>query len=170
MIKALVENYNQEKSDINQPVRLSDLYHLIDALPEVDYLAIKALYFYPNVVPTENAEAEVDIFTEFIQNTITREPRVLEVYLDENNPDTYKVLDQNTEYSSDLPYDVLQTFNTPDGFSVSMNISTDVQHHLYTSEKYLVTVEAMDGDITPIDFAIPIFIQSNIDLTIHETV
>lgn len=170
VIKALVENYNQEKSDINQPVRLSDLYHLIDALPEVDYLAIKALYFYPNVVPTENAEAEIDIFTEFIQNTITREPRVLEIYLDENNPDTYKVLDQNTEYSSDLQYDVLQTFNTPDGFSVSMNISTDVQHHLYTSEKYLVTVEAMDGDITPIDFAIPIFIQSNIDLTIHETV
>lgn len=47
ILRALYNNYSSEKAQIGGKVRISDIYALIDNLPEVDFLYIKKFYVSP---------------------------------------------------------------------------------------------------------------------------
>ena len=59
--KALTTAYDYNNSDINKPVRLSDIYALIDNQSMVDYLTINKLYQLPYPIPQKNTSLPLNI-------------------------------------------------------------------------------------------------------------
>lgn len=51
MQRALVEAYSSDNSDINKPIRLSDIYSLLDNLEKVDFLNLVNVYWVPYARP-----------------------------------------------------------------------------------------------------------------------
>lgn len=52
--KALVDKYSSVNSDINKPIRLSDIYALLDNLERVDYLQLVNVYWVPYARPVDS--------------------------------------------------------------------------------------------------------------------
>lgn len=57
--KVLVEAYSSSNSDINKPVRLSDIYALIDNIERIDFLNLVEVYWVPYARPF-NHEIQLD--------------------------------------------------------------------------------------------------------------
>lgn len=51
IVKALVDKYNYEASDVNRKIRTSDIIALVDNLPPVDYLELQQMYVQPYMRP-----------------------------------------------------------------------------------------------------------------------
>lgn len=52
--QALLDNYSYEASDVNRPIRISDIIALVDNLEKVDYLTLEQVYLIPYMRPKEH--------------------------------------------------------------------------------------------------------------------
>ena len=167
--RALISNYNENHSEINQSVRLSDLYSMVDNQTTVDYLTIDKLFFMPLVYPIGAGKPVLNI-TNFeqrtfdaVSNNLTFERITIEiasstqykVYLFDGSDTTYQ-FNQNA---------LVRTVHS----EFSINISkTGVTYN--NGDRYVMVIQKMDRDLTPYDYTIPLLTSQNLKLTINEKV
>lgn len=180
--KALTTAYDYNNSDINKPVRLSDIYALIDNQNMVDYLTINKLYQLPYPIPQKNTSLPLNI-SYFVQNinpvTTGEEYIVIVNAFFANKP--YNVLIQKF-YGGGLENRVLgkgsygEVINVLDLetqtkviFQITINKPSENLDY-GEDDKYKLTLLPMGQDLYPLSYQIPIIENQNITLSINEVV
>lgn len=163
---AILEAYNYNTSDINKPIRLSDLYSLIDNLSTVDYLKIHKLYIlpYPRPKTSNQPELEISSYTQHSFKSNTSSYEELEILF--VGPQNYQVRSSNiVGFISGIVGENLRV----DTKASSFNITIGGSGYQY-GYSYSLYVQDMNSDIVPHNYNIPIFLNNTINLTIHEVV
>lgn len=188
---ALLNAYNYQTSDINKPVRQSDLYALIDNQTMVDYLIIDELYLlpYPIAINMNSSNIEEIIerpalnITFFKMNQFTTD----KPETDFENCYIKTVVDGSKAfyqiYADKGLSGVLYTgdYGKPLEVSLSkanftMTINPPVENASYENGTvYQLTLQPMGTgghlvDLVPHNYNIPIFSADNINLVINEVV
>ena len=167
--KALISEYNENYSEINQPVRLSNIYSLVENQSTVDYLTVDKLYFMPLVYPVGEGKPLLNIANfeqlsfQALSNKITFERITLKI----ESTTKYKVTLFN---GNEKTYN----FNTNENIKTVysefvMNLSkTDITYNV--GDLYVMVIQKMDKDLIPYDYTLPLLTSPNLKLTIHEKV
>lgn len=165
IIRALYNNYSAEKSQIGGKVRISDIYALIDNLPEVDYLYIKKFYISPwpkiiygdtqlnlSLTNIDKANGSMKYIISFISET------EFNIYSYENG---YQ-LPNSQKTSGQVTVD-----DTKNGFNFSIKIDGTYK----AGYKYEITISEPNHDYEEPGYNQVVFDDPNLlTLDIHETV
>lgn len=180
--KALTTAYDYNNSDINKPVRLSDIYALIDNQSMVDYLTINKLYQLPYPIPQKNTSLPLNIsyFVQNINPVSTGEQYWVIVNTFFANKH-YDVLIQkfygegsdnrilgNGSYGEVINVWDLET-QTKIIFQITINKPSENLDY-GEKDKYELTLLPMGQDLYPLSYQIPIIENQNITLSINEVV
>lgn len=180
--KALTTAYDYNNSDINKPVRLSDIYALIDNQSMVDYLTINKLYQLPYPIPQKNTSLPLNIsyFVQNINPVTTGEEYIVIVNTFFANKH-YDVLIQkfygggsdnrilgNGSYGEVINVLDLET-QTKIIFQITINKPSENLDY-GENNKYELTLLPMNQDLYPLSYQIPIIENQNITLSINEVV
>lgn len=180
--KALTTAYDYNNSDINKPVRLSDIYALIDNQSMVDYLTINKLYQLPYPIPQKNTSLPLNIsyFVQNINPVTTGEEYIVIVNAFFANKH-YDVLIQKF-YEGSSANGVLgkgsygEVINVLDLetqtkiiFQITINKPSENLDY-GGNDKYELTLLPMGQDLYPLSYQIPIIENQNITLSINEVV
>lgn len=190
--KALLDAYNYQNSDINKPVRQSDLYALMDNQPMVDFLTITELYLLPYPIAininSQNTEEIVSVpalnityFKMISFTTSTPESDFENCYIQtviENGNALYKVY-ANKELSGSALYSgqygkPLEVTLTKSKFSLTINLPVENANY-ENGTVYQLTTQPMGSngrlvDLIPHNYNIPTISSDNITLIINEVV
>ena len=190
--KALLDAYNYQNSDINKPVRQSDLYALMDNQPMVDFLTITELYLLPYPIAininSQNTEEIVSVsalnityFKMISFTTSTPESDFENCYIQtviENGNAFYKVY-ANKDLSGNALYSgqygkPLEVTLTKSKFSLTINLPVENANY-ENGTVYQLTTQPMGSngrlvDLIPHNYNIPTISSDNITLTINEVV
>lgn len=190
--KALLDAYNYQNSDINKPVRQSDLYALMDNQPMVDFLTITELYLLPYPIAininSQNTEEIVSVpalnityFKMISFTTSTPESDFENCYIQtviENGNAFYKVY-ANKDLSGNALYSgqygkPLEVTLTKSKFSLTINLPVENANY-ENGTVYQLTPQPMGSngrlvDLIPHNYNIPTISSDNITLTINEVV
>lgn len=180
--KALTTAYDYNNSDINKPVRLSDIYALIDNQSMVDYLTINKLYQLPYPIPQKNTSLPLNIsyFVQNINPVTTGEEYIVVVNTFFANKH-YDVLIQKFygggsdnkllglgSYGEVINVLDLET-QTKIIFQITINKPSENLDY-GEGDKYELTLLPMNQDLYPLSYQIPIIENQNITLSINEVV
>lgn len=180
--KALTTAYDYNNSDINKPVRLSDIYALIDNQSMVDYLTLNRLYQLPYPIPQKNTSLPLNIsyFVQNINPVTTGEKYIVIVNTFFANKH-YDVLIQkfygggsdnrilgNGSYGEVINVLDLET-QTKIIFQITINKPSENLDY-GGNDKYELTLLPMNQDLYPLSYQIPIIENQNITLSINEVV
>lgn len=180
--KALTTAYDYNNSDINKPIRLSDIYALIDNQSMVDYLTINKLYQLPYPIPQKNTSLPLNIsyFVQNINPVTTGEEYIVIVNTFFANKH-YDVLIQkfygggsdnrilgNGSYGKVINVLDLET-QTKIIFQITINKPSENLDY-GGNDKYELTLLPMNQDLYPLSYQIPIIENQNITLSINEVV
>ena len=190
--KALLDAYNYQNSDINKPVRQSDLYALMDNQPMVDFLTITELYLLPYPIAininSQNTEEIVSVpalnityFKMISFTTSTPESDFENCYIQtviENGNALYKVY-ANRDLSGNALYSgqygkPLEVTLTKSKFSLTINLPVENANY-ENGTVYQLTTQPMGSngrlvDLIPHNYNIPTISSDNITLIINEVV
>ena len=190
--KALLDAYNYQNSDINKPVRQSDLYALMDNQPMVDFLTITELYLlpYPIAINTNSQNQEeivsvpalnITYFKMISFTTSTPESDFENCYIQtvvEGGESFYKVY-ANKELSGNALYSgqygkPLEVTLTKSKFSLTVNLPVENANY-ENGTVYQLTTQPMGSngrlvDLIPHNYNIPIISSDNITLKVNEVV
>lgn len=191
--KALLDAYNYQNSDINKPVRQSDLYALMDNQPMVDFLTITELYLLPYPIAininSQNTEEivlsvpalNITYFKMISFTTSTPESDFENCYIQtviENGNAFYKVY-ANKDLSGNALYSgqygkPLEVTLTKSKFSLTINLPVENANY-ENGTVYQLTTQPMGSngrlvDLIPHNYNIPTISSDNITLTINEVV
>jgi len=190
--KALLDAYNYQNSDINKPVRQSDLYALMDNQPMVDFLTITELYLlpYPIAININSQDTEeivsvpalnITYFKMISFTTSTPESDFENCYIQtviENGNAFYKVY-ANKDLSGNALYygqygKPLEVTLTKSKFSLTINLPVENANY-ENGTVYQLTTQPMGSngrlvDLIPHNYNIPTISSDNITLTINEVV
>lgn len=180
--KALTTAYDYNNSDINKPIRLSDIYALVDNQSMVDYLTINKLYQLPYPVPQKNTSLPLNI-SYFVQNInpvstgeqywvivntffANKHHDVLIQKFYGEGPDN-RILG-NGSYGEVINVLDLET-QTKIIFQITINKPSENLDY-GGNDKYELTLLPMGQDLYPLSYQIPIIENQNITLSINEVV
>lgn len=169
VISALLGAYNYNTSDINKPVRLSDLYSLIDSQSLVDFLQIKKLYLLPYPRPLNENQPEL-IITDFNQVSFTPTDNQEYEKLNVRFTDGANFIirsSQGKEFTGTLGTNIeIETGISK--FTITIGETGGLTYN--TGDTYELYIQEMNSDLVPQNYNIPIFSTNSIQLTIHEVV
>lgn len=162
---ALVEAYNYTTSDINKPIRLSDLYSLIDTQSMVDYLKITGLYLLPYPIPeaTTQVELEVSHFKQFSFDNSKADIEEFRLFFTSNI--NYRIISSNGTVFMGKVNDLLSVDTPITSFQITVS-----GYGYEQGDHYRLYLSDINQDITPANYNIPIFSNNSIYLNIHEVV
>lgn len=181
--KALLEAYNKENSEINQTIRVSDMYALIDNCTMVDYSNITKLYLRSYALPTrsytgteEEGVIPLDIsqfsLNKFVQteaNGVLTPARVMVTIKINEDASAYNYSINNEGYQEQEVQFGERAHYSDDKVDFEMVISEeDIRYN--PDDMYSFYISPMNQDLVPIEYNIPIFSSENIILTINESV
>lgn len=182
--KALTTAYDYNNSDINKPVRLSDIYALVDNQSMVDYLTINRLYQLPYPVPQKNTSLPLNI-SYFVQNVNPKSDSgtqyivqvntffankyydVLILYYFEDGPGNNRVLAAGNYGELLSVNDIIGTNELL--FQITINKPSEELDYEQGS-RYTLNILPMNQDLYPLSYQIPIIENQNITLSINEVV
>lgn len=178
--KQLINAFNPSTSDISKPIRISDIYAMIDNMDTVEYWNINRIYVVsyarPSRANTEDYSVVPLNITYF--NQIKYVPAT---YLEEGQVDKIDV-------AIEIGDDVTKFNLWVDGRLVKSNCNFDEQISVETSRtafqitigtgngtynpniRYTFSLQPMNVNLTPLDYNIPVFEDSTITLSVHESV
>lgn len=180
--RALTTAYDYNNSDINKPVRLSDIYALIDNQGMVDYLTINKLYQLPYPIPQKNTSLPLNIsyFVQNINPVTTGEEYIVIVNAFFANKHYDVLIHKLYEGGSDNRIlgkgsygEVINVLDletqTKIIFQITINKSSENLDY-GENDKYKLTLLPMNQDLYPLSYQIPIIENQNITLSINEVV
>lgn len=180
--KALTTAYDYNNSDINKPVRLSDIYALIDNQSMVDYLTLNRLYQLPYPIPQKNTSLPLNIsyFVQNINPITTGEEYIVIINTFFANK-RYDVLIQkfygegsdNRVLGSGSYGEVINVLDletqTKIIFQITINKPSENLDY-GEDDRYELTLLPMNQDLYPLSYQIPIIENQNITLSINEVI
>lgn len=173
---ALKTEYSYQKSDIARPIRLSDLYSLIDQLSMVDYLNITNLFIIPNPIQKGSTSSVLNFL--FSVTSIT-DSKSYYIAIVEKNSTLVAELQYTTGVSTevDLTIGTTDLTNiTVDGMDWSIAIQEPTSGSYSAGDYWQIDLLPNNQDQTPSGYIIPVFeeksndVLSTINLTITEVV
>lgn len=154
---ALKTEYSPEKSTINRAIRLSDIYALVDNLSKVDYSNIISFFSRTYAYPLISTYNEITFDLWLLAGTVTTE--------------TVKITYTGTNYAIYLNNVFIQFITPGTNWNINnkilLNIATAQGHS--TGDSWEFKAYPMNVDQVLDDNSVPIFSDSNITLTITET-
>jgi len=157
ILTALSDRYSFANSDVNKPVRKSDIIAIVDNLDKIDYLELEHMYLIPYIRPTLISTVE-------LVKTMSINPGSLEklnwkIQYDGNYMRLFK---QNKNIAS---------ISVGDMYTDPSNIlSITIQPNSYVSGmEWTFVTYPYNKDIVTDDFTIPIINTSNLDINVEET-
>lgn len=182
--KALTTAYDYNNSDINKPVRLSDIYALVDNQSMVDYLTINRLYQLPYPEPQKATNLPLNI-TYFVQNVNPKSDSGTQYIVQVNTFFANKYYDVvilyyfeddsgNNRVLAAGNYGELLSVNDIIGtnellFQITINKPSEELDYEQGS-RYTLNILPMNQDLYPLSYQIPIIENQNITLSINEVV
>lgn len=197
VMEALIESYSKQNSSPNRPIRLSDIYALLDNLPMVDYLKLNSvLVVNPPSNGIDNRGDEIvnpisinylsityvdsNITSEYLTYIvyITRGVSVEGVYYLVYNPEGNIISDDTgqTYFSFDTLHSFVDT-STNYGYTVKFDMSLKLN---YSEEGLYLPINNINvsaslnintlTEVYPQNYCIPVFKQTSIFLNINEQV
>lgn len=182
--KALTTAYDYNNSDINKPVRLSDIYALVDNQSMVDYLTINRLYQLPYPEPQKATNLPLNI-TYFVQNVNPKSDSgtqyivqvntffgnkyydVVIIYYFEDDSGNNRVLAAGNYGELLSVNDIIGTNELL--FQITINKPSEELDYEQGS-RYTLNILPMNQDLYPLSYQIPIIENQNITLSINEVV
>lgn len=156
VVNALTTTYNYQNSHINNKIRLSDIYAVVDNLESVDYLDIENLYVVPYFRPLESAQQ------------ITPDITI--------NEGSQNIVQWVIEYQDGrlllIKYGLfITTFETGTPYTDDNNIFTILvpQGNYNDGDRWEFTTYPRERNIEINDYSVPIIRAQDIDITVHET-
>lgn len=166
--KALIDNYGYENAEIGRPVRLSDVYAIIDNLSMVDYLSIENIFIkpYPSKIGSTLSELNISYFNiSLVSNKI----QYIIKYTGDNNFDIYTTKDIQPIKSITLGTSTLID-DTKNDNHFSLTISEPKSGSYVINNSWVMWLYKNNMDQEPDSISLPIFRSDNIFLNIQETV
>lgn len=161
---ALLDSYGFDNSDINRPIRISDIYALVDNLEEVDFLTMNRLTTRPYARPTEQATPALNWVVEVNETNNTNDEWVLDYFGGGVDFKLYK----NNSFVADIPLNTQYT--TPNG-EITLEIDTQVPAYTAGDRWEFVTYPVdPEQDINFDDYTVPVLLNADLALTINEQV
>lgn len=166
--KALIDEYGYANSEIGKPIRISDLYSLMDNLSMVDYLSIDKLFIKP--FPTKIGNTLVDLnITYFNIDKVVTTIKYIVTYLGNNSfsirdPQSTNILSTVKIGTSTNISDIINDNN----FSITIANPTSGSYN--TNDSWLLELIPNDKDQVVSSVVLPIFQNDNIILNINEVV
>ena len=175
IITAMQEAYGYNNSELGKPVRISDIYSLIDNLSTVDYLNLNKLFLFPRPILISSAGSgslSPDIrITSFNQVAYTSPDPYVPIYI-EIVSGGYKLYVGEAMTEVTGSYGSSKHVNT-DGVDFYITITNNSYN---VGDRYWFYIGPMNANIEPIQDVpykyIPIFINRSdtLVLDIHETI
>lgn len=166
--KALIDEYGYSNSEIGKPIRISDLYSLMDNLSMVDYLSIDKLFIKP--FPTKIGNTLVDLnITYFNITEVNTTIKYIVTYLGNSSfsirdPKSTTILSTIKLGTSTNISDNINNNN----FSITVSNPTSGSYN--TNDSWLLELIPNDKDQVVSSVVLPIFQSNNIILNINEVV
>jgi uncharacterized phage protein gp47/JayE len=155
VLEVLNNFLNPENSEINKPVRKSDLYALIDNLPQVDFLNINKMYLKPYAKPSKyNTQLNWDITLNISNSNIN--------WALEFNGTNFNLF-KNNQFVTFINLNTNFT-DVDNTFTLIINSGPYI-----IGEIYEFTTITMNQDLILNDFSIPIFKSNLLTLNITES-
>lgn len=178
VIRTLLDNYNQNTSDIQETINLSDIYALIDNISLVDHVNINKIYLrsYARAsrVSTDNYNLVPLDIVYFSQNKYVAATDLPEGEVDKidvtiiigEDVNTYSLVTSDGYMQEMMQWDTVYNINTD---RISFDISLgDVNYN--PNVNYTFSLQPMNTNLTPLDYNIPVFESDNINLIVHESI
>lgn len=169
IIRALYNAYSYEKAQIGGKIRISDIYALIDNLPEVDYLHIKKFYVspWPKVI---YGDQQLDLKLTAINKATGRMSYIISfestdkftIYSSEGGFE----LGSKIEHNSDSAVANVTVDDTINGFNFSITIGGTYK----IGYKYQITISEPNMDYEEPGYNQVVFDHELLTLDVHETV
>lgn len=155
IINALVNQNSYENSDINKPIRRSDIIALVDNLEKVEYLTLEEIYITPYMRPLNHNNNLI--------STINIKPGSVTVvqWRLQYTGGVMKLFKDN-QYLVDIPFST--------SFTDSNNIFTIIIEPgpYINGDEWEFKTFPYNDDIEVNDYTIPITKESNLDITVDE--
>lgn len=164
ILQALYDAYNPQTSDIGGKVRISDIYALIDNLPQVDYLHITKFYTKPNPITLYGNRSL--IIGQFILNKATGSMTYYIQFSSSTNFTVRPVKNGNQVFNCTVggSNSIVDLNN---GFEFTLPIT---QNGYQSGYKYQITISEPNHDYEDPGFNVPVFESSDqLVLTVNET-
>lgn len=163
IIRALYDAYSYEKAQIGGKVRISDIYALIDNLPEVDFLHIKKFFVspWPKLI---YGNKQLDMTVTNILKAKGRMSYIISFILD-NQFSIYSV-ENRFELENQTVEGTVTVDDTINGF----NFSLIVRGTYAKGSKYQITISEPNMDYEEPGYNQVVFDHNKLTLNIHETV
>lgn len=166
--RALIEAYNYNTSDINKPVRLSDIYALVDNQTMVDYIRLHKLYLlsYPQGKTASQPDLNITAFTQNRFDAVNdKDFERFTVLIVEGG---YQIIEGNGTIHRGTYGNSLEVISSRASFNITIGTSSGLVYNI--GDEYYLTIQPMNTDLLPQNYNIPIFSNDTITLDIHETV
>lgn len=165
--EALLNAYNQDTSSINQHIRLSDIYALIDNQSSVDYVDIDKIYLRSYPIPERGSSEQVPPLNVSYFNQISFDASRgnQEAFEVEITSTGYKLLTSVGTYYDGVLGEMLEVQGLMARFQITI-----IDSGYTVGDKYTFILQPMNQNLTPVNFNIPIFEDSTIQLIIHESI
>lgn len=164
VIELLLEAYSYVKSDINKPIRFSDIVALVDNYYKVDFLKLKTLNLKPYIRPYGSNTTQLNHFIEIRPGSTS----IVEWRIKFDG--LYMILfKNNSQVATMIPSD-------SDGSTREYTDLANVMYMYIEAGPYQIGQEwtfktlPNNEDIESVDYSIPVLIEENIDITVNEQV
>jgi uncharacterized phage protein gp47/JayE len=167
VIGALMSAYSYNTSDISKPVRLSDIYAIIDNQSMVDYVTLTRFYLKPTPV---KIGATVQNLNYDIGLTLINQP--IDYYIRYDTSDTsFRLLNMTgAELGVVLLANGSWVHISIGGNSWTLKIFPPVSGTYSNGDIWKISLQPINSDQLPLDLTIPIFkTRAQISLTVNET-
>lgn len=155
IINALLEEYSYTKSDINRPIRVSDIIALIDNLPKVDFLNLEKLYLIPYFRPVNHSQ---EILKEI--NMRSGSDSIISWRLQYSG--THMRLFKETEHLYDLLID--EEYIDPQNIIQIKILAGDYE----LGQEWLFKTYPFNNNIEVNDYSVPVIKLENIHINVNE--
>ena len=158
---ALNDNYGFTSSDINRPVRVSDIYAIVDNLEEVDYLGLNILTYKPYARPRLQATPQLD--WDPIINQASTSTSIWQLKYINNGGNDFELLQDNS-FSRYVNIGVpATTFNGV--------LTLTINAGAYTiGDQWFFQTLPVNQNLEFNDYTVPILLDTDLTLIIHEQV
>jgi len=155
IINALLLAYSYDNSDINKPIRASDIIALVDNLEKIDYLSLDKLYLIPYF-------RSIDHNIELVKTFETLEKSQTINHWQIKYLGTEFKLFKDYAYVGDVIVD--ETYVDPDN-----NFRITIGPGNYSNEnEWEFTTYPYNNNIETDDFTVPVTTVANLDITVNE--
>lgn len=156
IIQGLLSDFSYDSSDVNKPIRKSDIIALVDNLEKVDFLDLEKLYLIPYFRPVEHNNTLVKSFELLPGST-----QIIHWSIRYYGGTSFKLF-KNLLYVADIEQDA-KYIDEGSNFSITIGAGS------YTTDNsWEFTTYPYNKNIETNDFTVPVLKEENIDVTVNE--